>query len=233
MSNQGSKAGSIDDIVLKIKYRCGDSKTKNINTYSFIPRLSCEDYSIFKTYQESDFEPFQSIPLPAKSRLTRYIVFIPSNDGFSPSIGSMEINIFRRNFNCNEWNKSHESLNIDVDEDTVTVWKGQSGKGVIIEVTNTIQQLPASPDPAKPGLRELLTKLQAEIEKFSEIPQKNKDGALKRLKELAEIAENPNEEEKDKAQNILAWFATKLPMATAAAEGLKALIGSVSEIFPD
>jgi len=139
MSNQGSKAGSIDDIVLKIKYRCGDGKNKNINTYSFIPRLSREDYSIFKTYQESDFEPFQSIPLPAKSRLSRYIVFIPSNDGFSPSIGSMEINIFRRNFNCNEWNKSYESLNIDLDEDTVTVWKGPSGKGIIIEATENLK----------------------------------------------------------------------------------------------
>jgi len=130
----------------------------------------------------------------------------------------------------NTMNQQNRNMNVGGNFNNTGVFNSGDISG---SVSNTIQQLPASSDPAKPGLRELLTKLQTEIEKSSEIPQKSKDGALKRVKELAEIAANPNEDEKDKAQNILAWFATKLPMATAAAEGLKSLIGSISEIFPD
>ncbi|MCP4105540.1 MAG: hypothetical protein GY749_08390 [Desulfobacteraceae bacterium] len=131
ISNLGTKSGSIDDIVLTVKYRQTD--TRSINTYSFFPLLSRENYSVFETYQNYDFEPFQSIPLQAKSRLTRYIVFNPSNDSFSPSKGDMEINLFRRNSNENEWYKSSEPLHITIDENTSNTWKGPQGESVMIE----------------------------------------------------------------------------------------------------
>jgi len=129
ISNMGTKSGSIDDIVLTIKYR----QSSNINTYSFFPLLLRETYSIFETYQNYDFEPFQSIPLQAKTRLNRYIVFNPSIEGFSPSKGDMEINLFRRNSKENGWHKSIDPLHITIDEHTANTWKDPQGESVMIE----------------------------------------------------------------------------------------------------
>ena len=94
MSNQGARIGSIDDVILRVKYRQQNpaQTTKSISTYTFLPTLIGEKYNIFNGEQESDFEPFQSIALSANARLTRFIVFSPSNeDGFVPDSGEMEL----------------------------------------------------------------------------------------------------------------------------------------------
>ena len=61
ISNQGAHPGSLDDIVLRIKYRQHSTAqgTKSINTYTFLPTLLREEYNVFRVYEESDFEPFQ------------------------------------------------------------------------------------------------------------------------------------------------------------------------------
>ena len=131
ISNLGAKSSAIDDIVLIIKYRQKD--TKSINTYSFLPLLSREFYSVFETYEQTDFEPFQSIPVPAKSRLTRYIVFSPSNDSFSPSAGEIELQLFSRTSEETKWQKTDRDLNFPVDDNSANIWKDPNGESIMIE----------------------------------------------------------------------------------------------------
>lgn len=56
-------------------------------------------------------------------------------------------------------------------------------------VTNTLNQLPESADPNQPGLKELLTQLQAAIESEPELPDEDKAEALKQVPILAEAAQ--------------------------------------------
>ncbi len=61
-------------------------------------------------------------------------------------------------------------------------------------VTNTIiNDLPASPEAEKPGIKELLTQLQAAIEADTNLPQEDKAEALEQVKALAEAGKNPQE----------------------------------------
>lgn len=93
--NKGAQSGLIDDIVLTVKYK--QKNPRVIEKYIFFPVLSRVDYNIYKIYQQIDFEPFQSISIPAKSRLVKYIVFNPSNENFSASVGEANIALFFRN----------------------------------------------------------------------------------------------------------------------------------------
>ncbi|MGV0108143.1 Low-complexity protein [Nostoc sp. DSM 114160] len=53
-------------------------------------------------------------------------------------------------------------------------------------VTNTINELPASPEPKKPGIKELLTQLQAVIEADTNLAQEDKAEALQNLSSPAQ-----------------------------------------------
>ncbi len=57
-------------------------------------------------------------------------------------------------------------------------------------VANTINQLPSSPDPNQPGIRELLTKLQQAIETETELDDLDKSDALEEVQILAEASQN-------------------------------------------
>ncbi|MBD2292902.1 pentapeptide repeat-containing protein [Anabaena sphaerica FACHB-251] len=62
-------------------------------------------------------------------------------------------------------------------------------------VTNTINELPPSPEPEKMGIKEILTQLQTAIEADSDLTPKDKEKALKQVKALAEAAQNPQEKQ--------------------------------------
>lgn len=93
-----------------------------------------EEYNVFKTYQDTDFEPFQSISIAANSRLTRFIVFSPgSEDGFSPVAGEIELQLFSRNAGETKWNKSPTSLRVPIDDNSASSWRDPNGQGVLLE----------------------------------------------------------------------------------------------------
>ena len=136
ISNQGAHPGSLDDIVLRIKYRQHSTAqgTKSINTYTFLPTLLREEYNVFRVYEESDFEPFQSIALSANARLTRYVIFNPSNeDGFSPTAGEMEMQFFSRNSRESNWQKISTPLRIPNSENDAATWRDPNGKSIMLE----------------------------------------------------------------------------------------------------
>ncbi|WP_017651411.1 pentapeptide repeat-containing protein [Fortiea contorta] len=66
-------------------------------------------------------------------------------------------------------------------------------------VTNTINQLPASPESEKPGIKELLKQLQTAIEGDTNLSQDDKAEALEQVKALAEAGKNPQEGSMQKA----------------------------------
>jgi hypothetical protein len=136
IQNRGAKANAIEDIVLRVIYRQQGQlqDTKSISTYLFLPALIRDDYNIFKNYQDTDFEPFQSISIIGSSRVTKYIVFTPSNnDGFSPALGEIELQVFSRNLGDTKWRKAKSNLKLPVDEGSANTWKDPNGKTILLE----------------------------------------------------------------------------------------------------
>ncbi len=132
LSNSSTKSGAIDDMILFIKYR--QDNNKSVNRYTFYPILIREDFSIFKTYQENDFEPFQSISIPANARLVKYIVFTPSSHNFSPSVGRGDLELWFRYFGEKKWQTSENNrVTLEIDNNTSGIWSDPQGKSVMIE----------------------------------------------------------------------------------------------------
>lgn len=73
-------------------------------------------------------------------------------------------------------------------------------------VANTINELPPSPNPDQPGIRELLLQLQATIED-PQLPPDDQEEALKQVKVLAEAGKNPqNETMQKKAKRAVGFL---------------------------
>jgi len=60
-------------------------------------------------------------------------------------------------------------------------------------VTNTISQLPDSPEPDKPGIKELLTELQAAIEADPNLDEEDKAEALEQVQAIAQAGQKPED----------------------------------------
>lgn len=137
VSNRGVQSGAIDDIVLYIINRQQISQHGDVSlgsTFVFLPTLVVpDDYNIFKTYTEVDLEPFQSIAVSASSRITKYVVFCPrDNGGFIPSAGEIEIKISHRICGSAKWQKV-PSQRIVIDSIDANVWRDPTGKNIQIE----------------------------------------------------------------------------------------------------
>ncbi|MEH2401763.1 pentapeptide repeat-containing protein [Nostoc sp.] len=99
-------------------------------------------------------------------------------------------------------------------------------------VKNTINQLPASPEPDKPGIKELLTQLQAAIEDETNLPQEDKAEALEQVKALAEAGKSPQDGAMQKAGKtaikILKGTISSLPSAAKLVEQCSNLLPLIS-----
>jgi len=102
-------------------------------------------------------------------------------------------------------------------------------------VTNTINQLPASPDPENPGIKELLAQLQAAIEAESELPDEDKAEALEQVKTLAEAGQKPEDNVLQKAaktsMKILKGTVASLPDAAKLAESCVKLLPAIAALL--
>ncbi|MCC5642571.1 pentapeptide repeat-containing protein [Nostoc sp. CHAB 5824] len=102
-------------------------------------------------------------------------------------------------------------------------------------VTNTINELPASPEPDKLGIKELLTQLQAAIEADTNLPQEDKAEALEQVKALAEAGKSPQEGAMQKAAKtaikILKGTISSLPSATKLVEDCSNLLPLISNFL--
>ncbi len=102
-------------------------------------------------------------------------------------------------------------------------------------VSKTINQLPTSPEPDKPGIKELLTQLQAAIEADADLTQEDKAEALEQVKALAEAGQNPQEGTMQKtaktAMKILKGTVAGLPSAAALVEACNKLLPAIASLL--
>jgi hypothetical protein len=103
------------------------------------------------------------------------------------------------------------------------------------DVSNIINQLPSSSEPDRPGIKELLTQLQAEIKADPNLTEDDKQDALEQVKELAEAAQNPNDAEMKnkpkKADRMLGRIISAVPQATKLLEFGNNLLPLITKVF--
>jgi hypothetical protein len=101
-------------------------------------------------------------------------------------------------------------------------------------VSNIINQLPSSSED-RPGIKELLTQLQAEIKADPNLTEDDKQDALEQVKELAEAAQNPNDAEMKnkakKADRMLGRIISAVPQATKLLEFCNNLLPLITKFF--
>ncbi|MBE9006901.1 pentapeptide repeat-containing protein [Fortiea sp. LEGE XX443] len=102
-------------------------------------------------------------------------------------------------------------------------------------VTNTINQLPPSPEPDKPGIRELLEQLKAAIDAEKDLTDEDKAEALEQVQALAEAGKNPQEGAMQKAAKtavkILKGTIASLPTTATLVEAGSKLLPLISKLF--
>jgi hypothetical protein len=105
-----------------------------------------------------------------------------------------------------------------------------------LNFTDTINQLPASPQSDQPGIKELLTELQTAIEAETNLSDHDKAEALEQVKTLAEVERNPQERTMQKARKtamkILKGTIASLPNAATLVEACSKLLPAI-ETFDD
>ncbi len=102
-------------------------------------------------------------------------------------------------------------------------------------VTNTINQLPASPQPDEPGIKELLEQLHRAIESADDLKPEDKAEALKQVQALAEAGKDPAEpEKKNGAKSAIRWLKgmlTELAEPSAIVQLCKHVLPQIAGIF--
>ncbi|MCC5602453.1 hypothetical protein [Nostoc favosum] len=130
---------------------------------------------------------------------------------------------------------SHKTQNITAGGDIIASEQAFNLGEISGQVTGTINELPTSPEPEKPGIKELLTQLQAAIEAEENLTPKDKEKALKQVKALAEASQNPNNEEKqnlaDTAITMLKGVILALPQTTGLFEAWNNLSPIISKFL--
>jgi hypothetical protein len=103
-------------------------------------------------------------------------------------------------------------------------------------VTNTINQLPASPQSDQPGIKELLTELQTAIEAETDLSDDDKAEALEQVKTLAEVGKNPQDSTLQKAgktaMKILKGTLAGLPTTATLLEACSKLLPMIAKLLP-
>lgn len=86
MENQGAKPGRLDKLRLRV------NNTRAESGFTFYPHIMRKDYSIFASYQDSDWFPFGGIGLFEKGKAQEYyLIFKPTVSDFVPSPGEHEL----------------------------------------------------------------------------------------------------------------------------------------------
>jgi hypothetical protein len=102
-------------------------------------------------------------------------------------------------------------------------------------VSNIINQLPSSSEPDKPGIKELLTQLQAAIEADPNLSEDDREEASEQIKIIEEAGKNPNEGEMKKlakkATTMLKGIIVGLPAAAKLAEEWHNILPFITKVF--
>jgi hypothetical protein len=143
-------------------------------------------------------------------------------------------------YNNIEVNTTAESKSMSDSSKNINVGRDATGSTLNIGdisgiVTNTINQLPASPQSDQPGIKELLTQLQTAIEAETNLSDDDKVEALEQVKTLAEVGKNPQESTMQKtgktAMKILKGTIASLPSAATLVEACSKLLPAIASLL--
>ena len=113
--------------------------------------------------------------------------------------------------------------------------KGDVSSYVGGDVSAIINELPSSSEAYGPGIKELLTLLQAAIEAEPNLSEDDKEDALEQVKALAEAAKNPNDAEiknkAKKADRMLGRIISAVPQATKLLKFCNNLLPLITKVF--
>jgi hypothetical protein len=102
-------------------------------------------------------------------------------------------------------------------------------------VSNVVNQLPSSPDPNQPGIKELLSALQTAIEAEAELSPTDKADALEQVKTLAEVGQDPQQPKKEgigrRAIKSLKGTVAALPDTAKLAEACSKLLPLIAKLL--
>ncbi|MEG4996220.1 hypothetical protein [Microcoleus sp. B4-D4] len=112
---------------------------------------------------------------------------------------------------------------------------GSSSSHVGGNVSFAINELPSSSEADKPGIKELLTQLEAAIKADPNLSEIDRNDALDQVKDLAEAAQNPNDggmkEKAAKAGRMLGRIISGIPTATQLVESCSKLLPLITKAF--
>jgi len=109
------------------------------------------------------------------------------------SLANRPINVQAIAKAMNESTDQSQNINIGGNVTGSTINLGEiSGR-----VSNTVAQLPSSPDSNQPGVKELLSQLQEIIEQEEELSSEDKADLLEQVKALAEVQQAPEQNQKE------------------------------------
>ncbi len=102
-------------------------------------------------------------------------------------------------------------------------------------VANTINQLPTSPNPDQPGIKELLSQLKDAIEVETGLDETDKNDALEEVQNLAEVSQEEDENTKKikagKSLRMLGRITKALPPTAALMTICKDLLPAIAHLF--
>jgi uncharacterized protein YjbI with pentapeptide repeats len=193
----------------------------------------------FTTYDE-----LQGLPSAALHRL------LAEKDGQIRMLaGMVETAINRPGINANTYLNQGDTMsetkgNINITSGDGSKISGLAGAGESVTgsamadisgtVTTTINELPDSSEPDKPGLKELLSQLQAAINDPN-LPDDDKAQALEQIKVLAEAGQNPKNEAAQKqakrAMGFLKVIAEGLPSAAQLVKTCQDILPAIAHYF--
>ncbi|MGD1701240.1 hypothetical protein [Dapis sp. BLCC M229] len=125
------------------------------------------------------------------------------------------------------------SISIGSNENSPLTVGNEVQGDISINVTSSINKLPDSSEPNKPGIKESLTQLQKAIEAESNLSQEDKEEALKKLQSLAEVGKNPqgNQQKAKEVIRFIKGLFTELPKTAKLIEQWEKLLPAIASFF--
>ena len=151
---------------------------------------------------------------------------------------NLSINTSLKNKPVNKNTNDNRQFTVgDVDGDFKPVGSALNAGDVTISgtVAETINQLPSSPDSEKPGIKELLTQLQAAIEAEDNLDEEEKQEAREQLANLAQAGKESQEGGRKKlakkAMIMLKGIAAGLPATAGLAKAVQELLPLIGKVL--
>jgi hypothetical protein len=132
--NDGSRPGSIDDILVKMRHLETGSQ------FVLVPFLVRDQFNIFQNYQMSDFSPFSGVSLGPRQRRELFVIFKPMQTNFEPPSGTVVVHTsVCANTDSKKYAESSTLISIKLEEAITGRWASPDGAPQLIQAIEVSQ----------------------------------------------------------------------------------------------